>query len=129
MAIIQIPSLECDPGSENDFGVTDTYQIQTYTDEDWDGELGNLVYFYSGTPGTQATIDLSICGDIGSASNPLEYMSFVDILFTGGSCYANFKTCTGKSNNTNGIIWIGLPKGGSAFIPNTDYFLCECGVI
>jgi hypothetical protein len=108
MAVIKIPSLECEPGAENEFGTTDTYQIQSYAVGDWDGILGSTVKFYSNTPGAQATIDLSVCGNIGSTVAPLEYVDFTDIKFTGASVYARAKTCSGQiSGNNSGIIWVG----------------------
>lgn len=97
----------------NEFAIADTWYIDSYTEDTWNGIAGNLSRFFSDTSGSQATLDLSLCGDIGSGTNPLEYVDFDDINFTGGYVYANYKTCTGKSDNNSGIIWIGTPKGGN----------------
>lgn len=121
MAVIQIPSLECEPGAENEFGTTDTYQIQSYTTGDCDGESGNLVKFYSSSAGTQATIDLSVCGDI-----TVSYCYFKDIKVTGGTINCKDKTSTNAGNN-EGILW--PPTGNNIIMGNVAQLQFEYGVM
>jgi hypothetical protein len=98
MAIIHIPELICDPGSENEFAIENTWIIDLYNIGDWNGIAENLVKFYSDTPGSQATIDLSSIGNVYAT-----YISFQDINFINGTVYASL-TCVNVSNNS-GIVW------------------------
>ncbi len=94
MAIINIPELTCDPGSNNQFAIADTWVIDSYVPFEWNGTADNLVNFYSDTPGSQATIDISAIGNI-----YVSYVSFQDIKFIGGTVYAD-STCVNVSDNS-----------------------------
>jgi hypothetical protein len=106
MAIQHIPELINDPTSgpcENEFAIADTWVIDAYTPGDWNGNSINISSFFSDTPGSQATIDLSSIGNV-----HVSYCSFKDINFTGATVYAG-PTCTGRFSNNNGIIFASVP--------------------
>ena len=94
MATVHIPELTCDPGSNNNFAIANTWVIDSYTPFEWNGITSDLVNFYSDTPGSQATIDISAIGDI-----HVSYISFKDIKFIGGTVYAD-STCINVSDNS-----------------------------
>ena len=97
-----ISELICSPGSQNQFAIADTWVIQGFTPGDFTGTLGNLVYFYSDTPGSQVTIDISAITTI-----YVSYASFQDINFTGGTVYAD-ATCINLGDNS-GIQFVVTP--------------------
>jgi hypothetical protein len=102
MAIIHISRLICDPGSENEFDSSNSYVFDAYEREDFDGELGDLVYFYSDIPGTQVILDLSTIGDIS-----VSFIDFQDINFINGTVYVD-NTCVWEGQNNSGIIPISV---------------------
>jgi hypothetical protein len=95
MAINHIVELICDPGSQNDFAIADTWVIDSYNSGDWTGTTGNLVIFDSDTPGSPVSVDISAIGII-----YVSYFSAQDINFVGGTVYYD-STCTNVSGNTN----------------------------
>jgi hypothetical protein len=98
MSTNHITELQCDPGSQNEFAIAYTWAIDSYTIGDWNGAVGNLVQFFSDTPGTPAIIDLVAIGNV-----YVTYVSFQDISFINGTVYAS-STCTNVSDNS-GIVW------------------------
>ncbi len=109
MATNYIAELTCDPGSQNQFAIANTYVIQGFTPGEWSGTSGNLVYFYSDTPGSQVTIDISAITTI-----YVSYASFQDINFVGGTVYTN-STCVNLGDNS-GIVSI------SPYVPPQIFF-------
>jgi hypothetical protein len=99
MTTNHIPELICYPGAQNEFAIADIWAIDAYTPGEWNGVLGNLVQFYSDTPGQQVTIDISAIGIIF-----VSYVSFQDIKFIGGTVYADSITCDNLEDN-DGIVW------------------------
>jgi len=102
MSVNHITELICSPGSNNQFAIADTWAIDSYVSGDFNGVSGNLVNFYSDTPGSQATIDISTIGNI-----YVSYVSFQDIKFVGGTVYAD-STCVNLGDNS-GINFGGIP--------------------
>lgn len=93
-----ITRLQCDANTQNQFAIAYTWVIDNYTIGDWNGTAGNLVQFFSDTPGTPAIINLTTIGNIN-----VSYVSFQDISFINGTVYAD-STCTNVSGNS-GIAW------------------------
>jgi hypothetical protein len=83
-----------DPGAILLLVAGDTYVLDQYTEDSWNGADGNLVTVQSGTPGTPAIIDISAIGDIG----PLSCVRFIDITFVGGTVTCD-STCVDGGGN------------------------------
>jgi hypothetical protein len=83
-----------DPGLIFTLVAGDTYVLDQYTEDSWNGAAGNPVTVKSGTPGTPAIIDISAIGDIG----PLSYVRFIDITFVGGTVTCD-STCVDGGGN------------------------------
>jgi hypothetical protein len=118
MANQHISRLINDPSSglcENVFAIADTWIIDAYTPGDWNGAAGNLAKFYSDTPGSQATIDISAIGSLN-----VSYCDFKDIKFTGATVYADL-TCTGNTANNSGIVFSLAPAPFNPLKPAMFY--------
>jgi hypothetical protein len=104
MAIKHIPQITSDLTTtdtyvEWEFGIADTWIIDLYVPGEWNGSSSKLVKFYSDTPASQTTIDLSTIGNVS-----VSYIDFKDIAFVNGTVYAD-STCTGINQNNSGIVW------------------------
>jgi hypothetical protein len=110
MANQHISELSCDPDSENEFAISSEWIIDTYIPNEWNGIAGNLVKFYSDTPGSKATIDLTTIGNVS-----LRYVNITDIAFIGGIVKVD-STCV--VSNSSGIIY----STSSDTILNTNLF-------
>lgn len=104
MAIIHLAGLTNDPGVSNEFNAGDTYVIDSYTPSEWNGTAGNLVKFFSGTPGARAFIDVSLIGAVS-----VSYIDFTDIEFINGPNVVADETCVGRTQNNAGITWPSAP--------------------
>jgi hypothetical protein len=104
MAIQHIPEIINDPTlgvPENEFAIADTWVIDSYTQNAWNGNYINVAEFYSDTSGSQATISLSAIGNVW-----VSYAGFKDINFIDGTVYCN-SSCINRGN-TSGISFLNV---------------------
>jgi hypothetical protein len=110
MAIQHIPEIINDPTlgvPENEFAIADTWVIDSYNLNDWNGNYVNVAEFYSDTSGSQVTISLSAIGNIS-----VSYVGFQDINFIDGTVSASRSFDRG---NNSGIVFLSA-SGGETYI-------------
>jgi hypothetical protein len=96
----------------NDFSAGDTYVLSDYVAGDFDGTFWGHSFFESDTPGSPATLDLSLIGDL-----VLNYADFTDIHVVNGTIVTRGGVDGGGND---GITFSAVPSGGGA---SPSYFV------
>lgn len=88
-----LPEIANEPGDQVEFVASNTYILEEYVAGDFDGNSTSHCLFFSDTPGSPSTLDLSLVGDI-----TVQYCDFQDITVINGTI-----TDVGGIDNGNNI--------------------------